>query len=55
MICDMADVVMTLSIEEEKNSQQLAPTPSAAHNPDSKATSDGGEFQATKKSGMSKT
>jgi hypothetical protein len=53
MICDMADVVMASVNEEEKNPTQQAPTPSAAHNPNFKATSDGGGFQATKKSKMS--
>ena len=53
MICDMADVVMKQVNEEEKIPQHLAPTPSASHNPDSQKTSDGGEFQATKKSEMS--
>ena len=55
MICDMADVDMRQVNEEEKNPQPLAPTPSAAHNPDFTMTGDGGEFQATKKSEMSKT
>jgi len=44
----MADVDMPLTNEEEKIQSQLAPTPNAAHNPDSKMTSDGGEFQDTK-------
>ena len=53
MICDMADVDMHQVNEEEKHSRHLAPTPSAAHNPDSTMTGDGGEFQGTKKSKMS--
>ena len=55
MICDMADVDMKQVIEEEKNSRHLAPTPSAAHNPESTKTGDGGEFQDTKTGKMSKT
>ena len=55
MICDMADVDMTDFNEEEKIPQHLAPTPSASHYPNYKTTSDGGEFQATKSSKMSKT
>ncbi len=54
MICDMADVTMTFTNEEEKNAYHLAPTPSAAHNPDSTMTGDGGEFQETKKSKTAK-
>ena len=55
MICDMADVDMQNDTEEEKVPTTLAPTPSAAHNPDFTATGDGGEFQATKSTKMSKT
>ena len=54
MICDMADVDMTLTNEEEKNHTHLAPTPSAAHNPNPNKTYNGGEFQDTKKSKTSK-
>ena len=54
MICDMADVTMGGVNEEEKSLIQLAPTPSAARNPDFTTTGDGGEFQATKKSKTSK-
>ncbi len=54
MICDMADVTMEGVIEEEKYHKHLAPTPSAAHNPDFTMTGDGGEFQATKKTKMAK-
>ncbi len=55
MICDMADVDMTYSNEEEKNSKLLAPTPSAAHNPGFTKMSDGNEFRETKTAKMSKT
>ena len=55
MICDLADVVMEHDYEEEKHLANLEPTPSAAHNPGFTTTGDGGEFQDTKKSKMSKT
>ena len=45
----MADVTMEGVNEEEKNPTLLAPTPSAAHNPDYTMTCGGGEFQDTKK------
>ena len=51
----MSDVTMTDDHEEEKIPMNVAPTPSAAHNPKYKTTSDGGEFQATKTSKMPKT
>ena len=55
MICDVADVTMTCTNEEEKVPTTLAPTPSAAHNPDSTKTGDGNEFKTTKTAKMSKT
>ena len=55
MICDMADVTMEGVNEEEKNSQQLAPTPSAAHNPGFTMTGDENVFLATKSDMMPKT
>jgi hypothetical protein len=55
MICDMADVDMRLTNEEEKDSYHLAPTPRASHNPGFTTTGDGGGFQTTKSSKMSKT
>ena len=54
MICDIADVTMDNDYEEEKIQSQLAPTPSASHNPKSKTTGDGNEFKATKSSKISK-
>ena len=54
MICDMAEGTMTDLNEEEKIPQQLAPTPSASLNLNSNKTCDGGEFQATKTSKISK-
>ena len=54
MICDMADVDMYHDNEEEKIPGHLAPTPSAAHNPDFTVTGDGGEFQQTKMPKMPK-
>ena len=53
MICDMSDVTMEHDHEEEKIPMNVAPTPSASHNPDFNMTGDGGEFQATKKSKIS--
>jgi hypothetical protein len=50
MICDLADMAISNDNEDEKHSEILAPTPSAAHNPYTTTTSDGGEFQATKMS-----
>ena len=55
MICDLADVAMRQVYEEEKIPTNVTPTPSAAHNPKCKTTSDGHEFQATKSDMMSKT
>ncbi len=56
MICDMSDVTMTDNDnEEEKIPIQLAPTPSASHNPKDSTTGDGHEFEATKSTLMSKT
>ena len=54
MICDLADVDMRDTYEEEKHHYHLAPTPSAAHNPNPNKTCDGGEFNATRSSKMSK-
>ena len=54
VVCDMSDVTMRDSHEEEKNITHVAPTPSACHNPNSTMTDDGGEFQATKMSKSSK-
>ena len=52
MICDLADVHMTNTDEEEKIPTNVAPTPSAPHNPKCNTTGDGHEFQATKSSKM---
>ena len=54
MICDMSDVTMRDSHEEEKNITHVAPTPSASHNPNTTMTDDEGEFQAIKVSKISK-
>ncbi len=54
MICDMSDVTMDGDFEEEKHSTNLAPTPSAAHNPNPNKTCNGGGFKATKMSKASK-
>ncbi len=54
MICDLADVATRQDDEEGKHSTNLAPTPSAAHNPNSDKTSNRGEFEATKMSKISK-
>ncbi len=55
MICDMADVTMEGVNEEEKIQSQLAPTPSAAHNPGFTTTGDGNESRETKTAKMTKT
>ena len=55
MICDMSDVTMTDDNEEEKIPMNVAPTPSAAHNPKDSTTGDGHGFEATKMSKTSKT
>ncbi len=53
MICDMSDVTMKQGNEEEKIPTTLAPTPSAAHNPNPNKTGNGGEFKAKKSTTMS--
>ena len=53
MICDLPDVTMEHTYEEEEIPTTLAPTPSASHNPDSNKTGDGGDLKATKSTMMS--
>ena len=48
----MSDVTMTDNNEEEKIPKNVAPTPSASHNPKCKTTGDENGFQATKSSKM---
>ena len=50
----MSDVTMTDNNEEEKIPMNVAPTPSASHNPNPNKTCNGGGFEATKVSKASK-